>query len=92
MQQSKETEKPKTDNDKSYFGLKQWDHFFYPVVKRKKSEPRIEECPFCGEQHLHGSGEGHRYAHCSDAHGFFNEIIIKGHIVSQYRGYFIEEY
>ncbi len=26
---------------------------------------RTEPCPFCGKNHLHGKGEGHRMCHCA---------------------------
>lgn len=25
----------------------------------------VSECPFCGERHTHGAGEGDRSAHCA---------------------------
>lgn len=26
---------------------------------------KTEQCPFCGKNHIHGLGEGHRGAHCA---------------------------
>jgi hypothetical protein len=77
---------------KSFFELKQWGNFIYPVVKRKKGSLKIDECPFCGGRHTHDLGEGHRIPHCTDKHGYLKEIIIDGNILMQARGYFIEEY
>ncbi len=36
----------------------------YPIVYRKTSSDAIQ-CPYCGEEHNHGTGDGHRIAHCS---------------------------
>ncbi|MFI5219583.1 MAG: hypothetical protein ACHQNT_08845 [Bacteroidia bacterium] len=80
------------DNDKSYFEIKEWGELWYPIVKRKKGTAKIDECPFCGETHLHSKGEGFRHARCTEEHGYLKDIKIKGHVVAKVRGYFIEEY
>jgi hypothetical protein len=81
---------PHQVNDKSYFELKEWGTKLYPIAKRKKGTSKIDECPFCGEKHTHGLGNGHRLTHCSG--NYFKEIIINGNVIKQERGYFIEEY
>jgi hypothetical protein len=40
-----------------------------PVVwQNKKASPKglCGICPFCGDQHIHSVGSGHRSAHCKD--------------------------
>lgn len=38
-------------------------------------------CPFCGKKHNHGTAEGHRVEHCSEADGpVFDEIITQSGI------------
>jgi hypothetical protein len=74
------------------FGIRQWGHELYPVAKRKKGTIMIDKCPFCGNQHTHDFGEGHRMAHCTKKSGYSKEITIDGNILHQSKGYFIEEY
>lgn len=76
--------------DKSHFELKEYGGLVYPVVRRKKGTLKIDECPYCGELHIHGEGLGHRLARCTK--NYLNEIQINGRIFPQSRGYFIEEY
>lgn len=40
----------------------------YAVLRRSAAGAPSRPCPFCGEPHRHGKGDGHRVAHCgSDA-------------------------
>jgi hypothetical protein len=36
----------------------------YPVIRRKNKKSPCIPCPFCGKGHIHGTGDGHRVAHC----------------------------
>ena len=37
----------------------------YPtVVPRREGKQAIADCPYCGKEHVHGWGEGHRVADC----------------------------
>ena len=36
----------------------------YLVLSRNKSSNLTDICPFCGERHRHGEGDGHRVSHC----------------------------
>lgn len=35
------------------------------VLERDTPESKTNPCPFCGEQHLHGTSDGHRIPHCA---------------------------
>ena len=79
------------NNDRSNFKLTEWQNLWYPIASRKKGNTMIDECPYCGQKHNHGVGEGHRDAHCKDKK-YLEKININGHVITQDRGYFIEEY
>lgn len=34
------------------------------VVARREGDQALIDCPHCGEEHVHGWGEGHRVSHC----------------------------
>ena len=36
------------------------------VLRRRDASTATTPCPFCGSQHLHGTGDGHRSAHCDN--------------------------
>ena len=38
--------------------------FHYPILWREQDGDASEECPFCGETHYHGIGDGRRVMHC----------------------------
>jgi len=40
------------------------DDTLYLILKRPDEESETEMCPFCGQEHFHGHGDGHRAAHC----------------------------
>ena len=80
------------ENDKSSFDTIVLGGMAYPIVKRKKGNNRIDECPFCGERHSHGENTGHRSAPCKNSSNYLKTITIKGIVVEQTRGYFINEY
>jgi hypothetical protein len=56
-----------------------------PVVPRKREETYgrdlsgqpvahwIIDCPYCGREHTHGAGPGHRHSHCLRGDGYFIE-------------------
>ena len=35
------------------------------VVARREGDQALIDCPHCGEEHVHGWGEGHRVSHCA---------------------------
>lgn len=36
----------------------------YAVLQRERAGSPTSFCPFCGDRHVHGIGDGHRGAHC----------------------------
>lgn len=65
----------------------------YAILWRKKGNKLTDKCPFCGEKHVHGKGEGHRIKHCSNSidhvHGFSAK---DGTYLDPTDGYIIREY
>jgi len=61
----------------------------FPPDKINPNSGKTEPCLFCGNQHLHGYGEGHRIPHCT---GFvLNKITHRdGTIVYKKDGYVIK--
>lgn len=47
----------------------QWDaevgRFYLVLYFLEGATGRTEPCPYCGKNHQHGQGEGHRLPHCS---------------------------
>lgn len=37
----------------------------YAVLRRERAGSPTSFCPFCGDRHIHGIGDGHRGAHCA---------------------------
>ena len=72
----------------------------YPILWRKKGSKTTDVCRFCHQTHVHGSGEGHRIAHCSDTIGENGKVIhimegfglSDGTYVAPKDGYIIREY
>ncbi len=68
----------------------------YPILWRKRGNKLTDSCPFCGQNHEHGIGEGHRVAHCSDTIrcvGGISEIVkvVSNHFAKE-DGYMLREY
>jgi hypothetical protein len=59
----------------------------YLVLERKKGE-MTRKCPFCNTGHIHGSGDGHRVAHCKT--GSKESVFVDQMEVFKSDGYFIE--
>lgn len=61
-----------------------------PVIEGRIVDGLSEiTCPYCGRQHTHGKGDGHRLSHCST--GSAREIQLKdGTIVDENKGYYIK--
>jgi Meiotically Up-regulated Gene 113 (MUG113) protein len=38
---------------------------YYAVLWRDSYESKTDHCPFCGQRHIHGIGDGHRTEHCT---------------------------
>ena len=62
------------------------DGIVYPVLKANNNG--YVTCPFCGQKHKHGKGDGHRVADCghSDKIGYF---VAKDGVCDARNGYFI---
>lgn len=37
-----------------------------PVLRRNYRAKLTDHCPYCGKKHRHGTGDGHRIAHCAE--------------------------
>jgi len=71
----------------------------FAILWRRKGNELTDECPFCGSNHVHGKGEGHRIQHCVDStdrkgnihyvHGFFAK---DGTYFAPKDGYLLREY
>ena len=59
----------------------------YPVLYRDKDKTKTEICPFCGKGHIHGIGDGHRIAHCTD--GSKEITTDDGTVLIQKNGYIL---
>ena len=59
----------------------------WTVLWRDSEDSKTDHCPFCGERHIYGIGDGHRGAHCT---GGKTEIYAKdGTVLYQKHGYII---
>lgn len=38
----------------------------WAILRRDTMRSKTDHCPFCGARHIHGTGDGHRRAHCVD--------------------------
>jgi len=74
----------------------------YPVLYRDTADADTDPCPYCGTKHIHGTGDGHRVAHCptpprENRHQFEKEtgqeewyiVAADGRIVTRDRGYIV---
>lgn len=41
----------------------------YLILNRLMGAEKTLPCPFCGVEHIHGWGDGHRLAHCTSPNG-----------------------
>lgn len=69
----------------------------YPILWRKKGSRTTDKCMYCGKEHRHGTGEGHRASHCSDTRRISKKdrhyILSDGTSVNSWNdGYIIREY
>lgn len=60
----------------------------YVVLRRKDEDSDTEPCPFCGLRHSHGSGDGHRVAHCYGS-DIRQEIQLDGVTLRKRDGYIV---
>jgi len=60
----------------------------YLVLHRDRELGPTDRCPFCGKQHWHGEGDGHRVAHCVKGRGR-TLIAADGTKLDQAAGYVI---
>lgn len=58
---------------------------------RDSEDSPTDYCPFCGERHTHGQGDGHRASHCALGNPFFTRKS-DGKIFEQKRGYIVRTY
>jgi len=79
------------------------DRRIYPVLYRDTPEADTDPCPYCGTKHIHGTGDGHRAAHCptpprEKRHKFEKEtgqerwyiVAADGRIITRDRGYIVQ--
>jgi hypothetical protein len=59
----------------------------YAVLYRAAESEATEHCPFCFAEHQHGSGDGHRVAHC--ASGWDSVVAADGTFLERANGYII---
>lgn len=60
----------------------------FAVLVREEEGSYTELCPFCGLRHLHGAGDGHRAAHCTQGE---DELLCEdGTILRRNMGYIIK--
>ena len=61
----------------------------YPIIWRKKGSEWTDTCPFCRGEHVHGTGNGHRVAHCEND----NTVVLSdGTLLSSVYGYILRDY
>ena len=60
----------------------------YAVLWRDTVKTQTDPCPFCGREHTHGIGDGHRGPHC---YGEINKIARAkdGTVLEQKKGYMV---
>jgi len=69
---------------------------FVVVLERLHENDETEMCPFCGERHIHGTGDGHRIPHCADTDCNYvigRNVVFKndkGEIFDHVDGYYIK--
>ena len=59
----------------------------YPVLYRNNENEKTDICPYCGKGHIHGIGDGHRSAHCTD--GCKEIITDDGTVLNKGHGYIL---
>lgn len=59
----------------------------FAVIRRDSEESKTDPCPFCGERHIHGIGDGHRTAHCRK--GSTEILAADGTVLFQKHGYML---
>ena len=66
---------------------------YFAVLFRKTEKDFLESCVFCGENHKHGAGNGHRVAHCGNVPTWLvidSDAQMKSIVVSNVDGYYIQ--
>ena len=58
-----------------------------PILHIDRVTRKTQHCPFCGEQHYHGEGAGHRITHCVSP--VIEYITTSGHKVRREAGYIL---
>ena len=59
----------------------------YAVLRRRAVGAPTRPCPFCGEPHIHGEGDGHRATHCGN--GAEDEVRSGAVVLRREDGYLI---
>jgi hypothetical protein len=49
----------------------------FPVLYRDTEDSTTDPCPYCGNGHYHGKGDGHRVSHCPRPHTDNKGYVIK---------------
>jgi hypothetical protein len=60
------------------------------ILCRKDDNHLTEECPFCGYEHWHGLGDGHRVSHCPETKCKKSVTAPDGTVIEQAHGYIIK--
>ena len=60
----------------------------YAVLRRLDEHTPTLACPFCGRNHSHGLGDGHRVAHCVEPS--HPEMHVGAHVLRARDGYFLK--
>lgn len=73
-----------------------WEGKTFFLLWRSSEAERADVCLFCGKNHIHGTGDGHRGRHCLDAdHAkpkglFLSEIVIGDLMLRADDGYIVK--
>jgi hypothetical protein len=61
----------------------------YAVLKRDTESSPTDPCPFCGRNHIHGAGDGHRVAHCISSEAR-EKVQVEGVALWKMNGYYLK--
>ncbi len=78
-------------NEEFGFLTKKEYNLEFPILFRKEGQERSLPCMFCGIEHIHSLGEGHRITHCATSGGThrYRTLEVRGALFEMERGYYI---